>query len=158
MRKKLNKEEVRQFIESQGPDSKIYMGCDSTRYKKNGEWFADFALVVVVHMDGKHGCKIFGEIITEKDYQTRKGKPSYRLMQEAYKVSALYIEMIDVLQNRDVEIHLDFNGNPRYASNDVVAQAMGYIKGTCDITPKIKPDAFSASYAADRFAAMQGNI
>jgi predicted RNase H-related nuclease YkuK (DUF458 family) len=29
-------------------------------------------------------------------------------------------------------------------------QAIGYIKGVCGKTPKLKPEAFAASYAADR--------
>lgn len=152
--KKLDIQEVRSFIMEQSPESKIYIGCDSVRYKRKGEWFADFALVVVVHVDGKHGCKIFGEITTEKDFTPRRGKPSYRLMQECYKVSEAYLNLYDVLHNRDVELHLDINPNPRYASNEVVQQAVGYIRGTCDITPKVKPEAFAASYAADRFVAV----
>jgi predicted RNase H-related nuclease YkuK (DUF458 family) len=32
-----------------------------------------------------------------------------------------------------------------------VTQAIGYIMGTCNMKPKIKPNAFAASIAADRF-------
>jgi predicted RNase H-related nuclease YkuK (DUF458 family) len=32
----------------------------------------------------------------------------------------------------------------------VIQQAVGYIKGTCNVIPMVKPNAFAASYAADR--------
>ena len=41
------------------PESKIYLGCDSVRFKKDGRWNAKYATVCVVHMDGKRGCKVF---------------------------------------------------------------------------------------------------
>jgi uncharacterized protein len=152
MNKLLDREKLKQYLSGCSPTSKIYIGCDSTRYKKDGVWFADYATVVVVHINGKNGCKIFGEIVTERDFMQKKGKPNMRLLNECYKVSGLYLELFEVIGDRDVELHLDINPNPKYASNEVVQQAMGYIKGTCDITPKIKPEAFCASYAADRFS------
>ena len=79
-------------------------------------------------------------------------------MNECYKVSETYIALYDVLADREVELHLDINPNPKFASSEVVQQAVGYIRGTCDIDPKIKPEAFCASYAADRFVALQGNV
>lgn len=159
--RKLDLELVKQYITQQSKESKIYIGCDSKRYKKRGEWFADYALVIIVHKDGKHGCKLFGEVSTEKDFSPMKGKkprPSYRLMNECYKVSEAYLNLYDVLQDREVELHLDINENPKYASSEVVQQAIGYIRGTCDIEPKIKPAAFAASYGADKYVAMQGNV
>lgn len=146
----MNLEEVKDFLASQSQETKVYIGCDSQRFKKNGEWFANYCLVVVVHINGKNGCKIFYEITTEKDYATgRKPKPNYRLMQECYKVSEKYLELYDIIGDREVDLHLDLNPNPRYASNEVVQQAIGYIKGTCDIIPKVKPDSWAATHAAD---------
>lgn len=161
MRKKLDLEKVKEFLATQSKESKVYIGCDSVRYRRKGEWYADYALVIVIHMDGKHGCKIFGEVTTEKDYSVSKGKkpkPSFRLMNECYKVSEAYLALYDVLADREVEIHLDINPNPKFASSEVVQQAVGYIRGTCDIDPKVKPEAFAASYAADRFNLTQAAI
>jgi len=45
---------------------------------------------------------------------------------------------------------LDINPGEEYASNVVVQQAIGYIRGVCQMTPHIKPFAFAASVAADR--------
>jgi predicted RNase H-related nuclease YkuK (DUF458 family) len=149
--KKMDLIEVKNFIESQSPSTKIYIGADSERFKLNGKWYADYTLAVVVHIDGCHGCKIFGEIQREIDYDQKKSKPAMRLMNEVYKVSDLFQQLADVLQDRYVEVHLDINPNELYGSSCVVQQAIGYIKGTCNVVPMVKPNAFAASYAADRF-------
>jgi predicted RNase H-related nuclease YkuK (DUF458 family) len=153
--KKFNFTEIEKFLETQGTNSKIYVGCDSTAYKRHGKWYADFYKVIVIHKDGRHGCKIFGEIETELDYgmatssMKKKPNPSYRLMQEAYKVSELFLKLAEIT-DKYIEVHLDLNPNKKYASSVVIEQAIGYIKGTCNVVPFVKPDAFAASYAADR--------
>lgn len=153
LRKELDLNEIREYLATQSFESKVYIGCDSSRFKRYGLWYADYALVVVIHIDGKHGCKIFGCVTTERDYTADKKKPSYRLMNECYKVSEAYLALYDVLGDREVELHLDINPDPRWVSNIVVQQAIGYIKASCGVTPMVKPEAFAASYAADRLAA-----
>ena len=150
MIKPINLQEVKTFISGQGPKTKIYIGADSERYSKDGIWYADYTLAVVVHIDGKHGCKVFGEVQTEIDYDARANRPSMRLMTEAYKVAELYHRILDSLGGKEVEIHLDLNPDPNYNSNSVINQAVGYIKGVCNIEPVVKPKAFAASYCADR--------
>ena len=76
-------------------------------------------------------------------------------MTEVYKVSELYLKLADVLEDRQVEVHLDINPNEYHASSNVVSQAIGYIRGTCNVVPLVKPDAFAASYAADRFKSLK---
>jgi predicted RNase H-related nuclease YkuK (DUF458 family) len=71
-------------------------------------------------------------------------------MNEVYKISELYLKLQEVLVNRDVEVHLDINPDDDHVSNVVLSQAVGYIKGTCNVIPLVKPNAFAASYAADR--------
>lgn len=144
-------EEVRQYIQRCSKESKIYIGGDSERFKDKGKWFADYATVVVVHIDGKHGAKIFGEVTREQDYDYKPGRPSLRLMNEVTKVAELYFRLADAIGDRPVEIHLDINPDERFGSSCVVSQAIGYIMGTCNMKPKIKPNAFAASIAADRF-------
>lgn len=147
---KMNIEEVKDFIRAQSPSTKVYIGADSERFKMDGKWHADYTLAVVVHIDGCHGCKIFGEVQRELDFDQKKSKPAMRLMNEVYKVSALFQELAEVLEDRYVEVHLDINPDQRYGSSCVVQQAIGYIKGTCNVVPMVKPRAFAASYAADR--------
>jgi len=150
VRRELDIEEVRTYIESQSPQTKIYIGADSERYKVNGKWYADYTLAVVVHIDGCHGCKIFGEVQTEIDYDAKASKPALRLMSEVYKVAEMYQKLIDVIGDRNVEIHLDINPDEHYNSSIVIQQAVGYIRGVCNVIPLVKPNAFAASYAADR--------
>jgi predicted RNase H-related nuclease YkuK (DUF458 family) len=149
--KKLNLEEVRKFIEAQTPESKIYLGCDSERFKIGKDWYADYVMAIVIHINGNNGCKIFGEVTREKDYDQKQSRPRYRLMNEVYKVSEMYLKLADILEERIVEVHLDINPEEMHGSNCVINEAIGYIRGTCNVIPMVKPNAFAASYAADRF-------
>jgi len=153
--KKLDIDEVRTFIEAQTPETKIYLGCDSERLRIDGDWYADYVLAIVVHINGNNGCKLFGEVQRERVWDQKPGKPAMRLMTEVYKVSELYLKLAEVLEGRQVEVHLDINPDEHYGSSCVVSQAIGYIKGTCNVIPFVKPDAFAASYAADRFKSLR---
>lgn len=143
-------DEVREFIQNQTPETKIYIGGDSERVMIDNSWYADYTLAIVVHIDGKHGCKIFGDIQRERDYEKVKNRPRMRLMTEVYKIAELYLQLADVLEDREVEIHLDINPDERYGSSCVVQEAVGYIRGMCNVVPMVKPRAFAASYCADR--------
>lgn len=150
MFKKIDIDEVAEFIRAQGPNTKIYIGGDSERFRLKEQWYADYTLAVVVHIDGRHGCKIFGEVQRERDYDQRRDRPSMRLMNEVYKIADLYLQLHEVLEDREVEVHLDINPSELHGSNCVIGQAIGYIKGMCNVVPLVKPRAFAASYAADR--------
>ena len=125
-------------------------GADSHRLVIGNTWYADYTLAVVVHINGKNGCKLFGEVVRERDYDQKKDKPQFRLMNEVYKVADLYLKLADVLSDRHVEVHLDINPDEMHGSHCVMQQAIGYIRGTCNVIPMVKPNAFAASYAADR--------
>jgi predicted RNase H-related nuclease YkuK (DUF458 family) len=149
MKKEIDIEEVREFIEQCGPDTKIYIGADSERYKIGKEWFADYILAVVVHINGNNGCKIFGAVTKERDFDAKFNRPRLRLMNEVYKVAELYLQLAAVIPN-DIEVHLDINPNEMHGSSCVINEATGYIRGMCNVIPMVKPKAFAASYAADR--------
>lgn len=153
--KQINLDEVTQFIQAQSPETKIYLGCDSERLRVNGVWYADYVLAIVVHINGNNGCKLFGEVHRERVWDAKPSKPAMRLMTEVYKVSELYLKLADVLEGRHVEVHLDINPNEMHGSSCVISQAIGYIKGTCNVVPFVKPEAFAASYAADRFKGLR---
>ena len=153
--KPINLNEVKTFIVSQSPETKIYLGCDSERMKIDGIWYADYVLAIVVHINGNNGCKLFGEVHRERDYDQKASRPSMRLMTEVYKVSELYLKLAEVLEDRQVEVHLDINPNEMHGSSCVISQAIGYIKGTCNVIPFVKPRAFAATYAADRFRSLK---
>lgn len=151
----MNIESIAEFIRSQTPTTRIYLGCDSERVKVDGVWYADYVLAIVVHINGNNGCKLFGEVQRERDWDQKYSRPSQRLMTEVYKVSELYLALAEVLEGREVEVHLDINPDEEYGSSCVISQAIGYIKGTCNVVPFVKPDAFAASYAADRFKGLR---
>ena len=76
-------------------------------------------------------------------------------MNEVYKVSEMFQKLAEVLEDRYVEVHLDINPDEMYGSSCVVQQAIGYIRGTCNVIPLVKPRAFAASYAADRLKGLK---
>jgi predicted RNase H-related nuclease YkuK (DUF458 family) len=148
---KMDLDVVKKFIINEPSNSKIYMGCDSSIFRKNKEWWAEYVTVVVIHKGGKHGCKIFGEVVEERDYVDDKKKPILRLLNEAIKTASLYEELKESIGQRYRELHLDINPDEHHNSHLALSQAVGYIRGVCGINPKIKPDAFAASSCADRF-------
>ena len=151
MRKAINIDEVRDFIMAQTPETKIYIGGDSERFLIGKDWYADYIMVVVVHINGNNGCKIFGEVQRERDWDKKRDKPRMRLMNEVYKIAELYLKLHDILEDREVQVHLDVNPNEMHGSSCVINEAVGYIKGMCNVVPMVKPKAFAASYAADRY-------
>lgn len=152
--------EIADYLKTVDDNTKIYMGVDSQAFsrtrkdpatgKTHKDWYADYYMVVAVHKNGKNGCKLFYEKVTERDYSQDRKKPTYRLMQEAYKLAELFARVSDVVKNYEVEVHLDLNPNKKYASSLVVMQAIGYIKAATNIVPLVKPDSWCATHAADR--------
>lgn len=146
----INIEQVKTFIQAQGPNTRIYIGGDSNRFKLDSMWYADYTLAIVVHINGNNGCKIFGEVQRERDWDSKKDRPRMRLMTEVYKIAELYLTLQDVLEDREVSVHLDINPSELHVSSCVVNEAIGYIRGMCNVIPMVKPNAWAASYAADR--------
>lgn len=143
-------EEVKDFIKNSSMESKVYIGCDSERYRKNGVWHAEYSTAIVIHKDSNKGCKVFGKIDREIDYDQKKEKPALRLMNEVYRVSEMYLSLSETIGDREFELHLDINTDEMHGSSCVITQATGYIRGVCGVTPKFKPDASTASFCADR--------
>lgn len=136
----------------------VYIGCDSVLNKRFNlktqryEKWARFAVVLVVHIDNSRGCKIFNYIESERVYDTKMGKPTLRLMTEVYKSVDCFMALNDILQDREVEIHLDVNSNESHASNAIAKQAIGYVKGVTNLNALIKPNAWAGSSSADHVA------
>jgi predicted RNase H-related nuclease YkuK (DUF458 family) len=150
MAREFNIEEVREFISNSSEATCIYIGADSERYRKDEVFFADYTVAIVIHHDGKHGCKIFGKVDTERDFDNRHDRPAMRLMNEVYRASQMYLDLAEVIGDRHCEVHLDINPDVVHGSSCVVQQAIGYVRGVCNVVPLVKPEAFAASYAADR--------
>jgi predicted RNase H-related nuclease YkuK (DUF458 family) len=151
MSREFNIDEVREFIRKSSLTSNIYIGADSERYRgRDNQWYADYTVAIVVHLDGSRGCKVFGQVSTERDYDKKHDRPSFRLMNEVYRASQMYLDLFESIEDRHCEVHLDINPDEMHGSSCVIQQATGYIRGMCGFAPKVKPEAFAASYAADR--------
>ena len=149
--RKFDINEVRDFIRNTSDTTCIYIGADSERYRdKEDKWCASYTVAIVVHYDGNKGCKVFGDVSSERDYDNRHDRPALRLMNEVYRAAQMYLDLSDAIGNRHCEVHLDINPDIIHGSSCVVQQAIGYIRGVCNVVPMVKPDAFAASYAADR--------
>ena len=145
---------VKTFIENTSASTRIYIGADSERHRRGGVWFSDTAVVVVIHYDGKRGAKVFGEIVTERDYDQSRDKPRMRLMNEAIKAAQMYLDLAESIGDRKCEVHIDINPDFKHGSSCVINEAVGYIKGMTGVTPKVKPSAWAASIAADKFPSL----
>lgn len=138
-------EEAKTAIVQSSKESSVYIGCDSIRFKKNGQWWAKYSTVIIVHKDSKHGCQIYHQTEDMPDY----GNLKQRLLTEVqYAVSAA-LEVMDVIGDRRLEIHLDVNPNPKHKSNVAVKEALGWVRGSLGIDAQIKPYSWAATHAAD---------
>ena len=149
-------EDIVNLLYTMGKDTKIYLGCDSVRYRKNERWNARYATVAIVHMNGKNGCRIFSTVDHEPDYDLKKNRPKMRMMNEVSKVCALYNQLAPFIDEFDVEIHLDINTDPKHGSNCAANEAAGYVLGMTGIEPKLKPESWAASFGADGVAHGRG--
>lgn len=138
--KKIDFQELKKYIKDSSKESAIYLGCDSKQLKKH----TIYAVCCIIHIDGKHGGKIFFE-----KYRTKRIKDiSTRLLKEVELVVNLAQEIIPVIDNRKFEVHLDLNGDAKHKSNVVAASAKGWVEGL-GLLCKIKPESFAATHAAD---------
>ena len=138
---------IEAIIESD-KDSSIYTGCDSVCFKKNGVWYARYATVVILHHATRHGASIYHDVQVLPDFRNIKT----RMMNEVMFATNAALEIVDFLEGRHMEIHLDINPNPKHKSNVAMKEAMGYVLGNTGIQPMLKPDAWAASHASDHCA------
>ena len=139
-------EQAKEAILNSSESSSVYIGADSIRFKKkDGRWYAKYSTVIILHMDSKHGAKIFHRNVELADY----GNMRQRLITEAGFAIEAASEIVDVIGKRHMEIHLDINPNPKHKSNVAVKEALGYVKGTTGLDAVIKPHSFAATHAAD---------
>jgi predicted RNase H-related nuclease YkuK (DUF458 family) len=137
-------------------NTKIYLGADSVRTKFNGYAIARISVVAVIHLASSKGCKVLGYNTVERVYDSKLGRPQHRMMLEVYEVSKLYLELVELLPDAPIEVHLDISANPQHGSSCAAQQAAGYILGVCQVTPILKPNAWAASTCADLFTKKLG--
>lgn len=145
-------EEIVELLATLDTTTKVYLGCDSVRYFRNGRAYGRYATVCIIHKNGKNGCKIFSQRSTEPDYDVKKDRPKMRMLNEVQKVCALYNQLIPFIDEFDIEIHLDINMDPKHGSNCAASEAAGYVLGMTGVEPKLKPQSWAASFGADHIA------
>ena len=142
-------EDIVNLLLTLSPDTKVYLGCDSVRFNRNNRWYARYATVAIIHMNGKNGCRIFNNISIEPDFDMKKNRPKIRMMNEVSKVCQLYNQLAPFIDEFDIEIHLDINTDPKHGSNCAASEAAGFVLGMTGIEPKLKPESWAASFGAD---------
>lgn len=141
-------DEAKKAIAASSRESSVYVGCDSIRFKSRGRWHARYATVIVVHKNSRNGAQIFYKMDVLPDY----GNLKMRLLNEVMFAANAALEVMEVLNGRYMEIHLDINPNKNHKSHVAKDEARGYVLGTVGIEPKIKPFAWAAMHAADHVA------
>lgn len=138
--------EAKEAITNSPESSCIYVGSDSNRYRKKGTWYASYATVIIIHIEGCKGCRVFGDVMVLRDF----GNLRQRLLQEVMFATQCAMEISDVVGDRDLEVHLDINTDKKHKSSIAVREAIGYVLGM-GLTPKVKPESFAASSCADHW-------
>jgi predicted RNase H-related nuclease YkuK (DUF458 family) len=153
--KEFNMEEVKEKIRNSSPETSVYIGCDSQVKAFNIE----YVLVVVIHFDTKHGAKVFyskykDDFYGKKIKDKRQNKEDQlkimrmRLWKEVELSSLLALELVEVIGERNLQVHLDLNSDKQHKSSTIIAEAMSYITAL-GFECKNKPDSWAATYAAD---------
>jgi len=159
---KFDIEEIKQYIEN-NPNSKIIIGGDSQKMSskkrkklKIKQKTARFVTCVIVYKKDKN--KIFYEVSKESDFDHNPAKPMLRMMQEVQKITSIAVELLDVISNKDFEIHLDINKSSEHGSNCALGQAIGYVWGMLGVEPIVKPNSWAASCVADHIVKTNKNV
>jgi uncharacterized protein len=152
-------DQAAEFISRQSEETKIYIGTDSKRKLAFPKVYnVIFTTVIICHIDGSKGCKVFADVELKRDY---RGDIQARLLEEVDRAIQCHQGIKYSVGDREIQIHLDINSNPRYKSNSVAKAAQGWVKGVCGIDAVLKPHSFAASTAADmyhqKFGLWEGN-
>jgi predicted RNase H-related nuclease YkuK (DUF458 family) len=133
-------DEVLEYIKNTSPNTDIFVGCDSKQSGKH----TIFVTVVVAHIDGNKGGKVFHFI----DRVPRIKSLKWRLLQETHYSTGKALEILPSVGDRKLEVHLDYHPSDKNKSNMVVKEAIGYVIGQ-GLEYQLKPYAHAASSAAD---------
>lgn len=139
-------------------NTRVYFGCDSVRFLRDGKKYAKYATVCIIHKNGKNGCKLYSHHSVEVDFDLKAGRPKMRMLNEVRKVCELYNQLAPLIDEFPIEIHLDINRDPQHGSSCAANEAAGYVVGMTGIEPKLKPESWAASFGADGSAHGKGAI
>lgn len=158
------KEPITDFLEkifdeeiAKGYKFTVSIGTDSDRAGKPG--YYKFATVILISTYEDLGGGVIvgrgGIVVHTISYNQFKNRAkelvNERMVFEVGKSIEVAYEVAPLLDLYEIklEVHADINPNPAHESNKALQQAVGYILGM-GYQFKIKPEAISASYEADR--------
>lgn len=131
----------------------VIVGSDS----QNRRRLTQFATVILLHKTsyesgiGKGGHVLYMMDTENRPYAVSEGERrehrKMRLLKEVQK-SIFVAELLRENGIKVEHIDLDLNPDPLYKSNEVLTEAMGWVTGM-GFHSRCKPEAISASYAAD---------
>lgn len=151
-------ESIINLLASLDSNTRVYFGCDSVRFLRDGKKYAKYATVCIVHKNGKNGCKLYSHHSVEPDFDLKAGRPKMRMLNEVRKVCELYNQLAPLIDEFPIEIHLDINRDPQHGSSCAANEAAGYVIGMTGIEPKLKPESWAASFEADGSAHGRGVV
>ena len=126
----------------------IFIGCDSQDTSRSSV----YATAIVIHRVGKGAHVIYTRDRVKKikdTYLRLWGEPERAVVVAELLRTGGIEKLILPFQPEGLTIDLDFNGDPKWLSNKVLAGAKGYIVGL-GFECRIKPDGWSATYAANK--------
>lgn len=138
-------EEIKSYIKNSSDISPIAVGCDANYAGKN----TLFVGVIGIHINGKHGSKIFR---TSKIKHDRRLSLKEKLWHEViYSITLANLIQEDI-GKRPFEIHLDINSLESEASNIIAKEAIAMVNSYGYHNVKIKPfGSYLATYCADHY-------
>jgi predicted RNase H-related nuclease YkuK (DUF458 family) len=135
----------------------VSVGTDSQRNGR-GYKFATVVLITVREDIGGgvivgRGGKIISATYNMNTFNKNKEGVNERMLMEVSKSIEVAYEIAPLLDSYGIkmEIHADINTDPKWESNKALSQAIGYILGM-GYEFKVKPTAWAATYAGDRYA------
>lgn len=140
--------EVLDYIKNSSKESAVYVGCDSKKRFHKGKHETVYVTVVVIHIDQCHGGKIFWK----KDVVPTPRTNRERLLNEVGYAIDMATLLVDVVEDRQLSVHLDLNPNPNHYSSVIVTEAIGWCAGMGFTDVKVKPDSWASHAAADFYA------
>jgi len=143
---------IREYMEKDNTAQyEIYVGCDS----QVNRIYTIYSVAVGIRRvtDGVgRGVHVIHTREKERKYDESRGGIFTRLWKEVEKLA----EVSEYLRDNgfdvtEFEAHVDANENEKFASNMIKDSAIGYLRGR-GFNVQIKPNAFAATYAANRYA------
>ena len=137
---------INEYIKN-NPDTEIQIGCDSQPIGG----VINYAVVIVLYNQGKGGHVLYTKIHVKREKGKYKTQDFIKLWREV-ELSLALAEYLRMSGCKKVKyIDLDLNPDPMYYSNAVLRSSLGYVT-SMGYEARCKPDAWSASYAADRLS------